>query len=271
MQSRATEIRRTGKTIGFVPTMGALHAGHKSLIERARRENDVVVVSIYVNPTQFGPGEDFEKYPHMLDADKQLCGEAGADYIFAPENLYQKGARTWVEVGELEDVLCGLSRPGHFRGVATVVTKLLNIVQPDRAYFGRKDAQQLVIIQRMVADLDIPCQIVPCDIVREADGLAMSSRNRYLSASERKQALALSRALTYCRNEVGRGERDAIILMGEMAEILSQQPDLEIDYVAIVDAHTLEDIKKMEGDVLVALAAKVGATRLIDNTSFEEL
>jgi len=271
MQTRSRELSKAGKRIGFVPTMGALHAGHKSLIDRARRENDIVVVSIYVNPTQFCPGEDFEKYPRPFDADKQLCADAGVDYIFAPATLYDQDARTFVIVGELGDVLCGISRPGHFRGVATVVTKLLGIVRPDRAYFGQKDAQQLVIVQRLVRDLNLGCAIVPCEIVREPDGLAMSSRNRYLSASERQQALGLSRALQLCRNQVERGERDAMKLLEGMAEMLDQGPDLEIDYVAIVDAHTLQDLKELRGDVLVALAAKVGATRLIDNTRFEGL
>lgn len=269
MRAASREYLKQGKSLGFVPTMGALHAGHKSLIERARKENDAVVVSIYVNPTQFGPGEDFEKYPRTLDADVKLCGEAGADVIFAPDNLYGKEPRTFINVGELDEPLCGMSRPGHFRGVATVVAKLLNIVTPDRAYFGRKDAQQLLIIETMVRDLDFGCAIVPCEIVRDSDGLAMSSRNRYLSPADRRQALAISKALTYCRTKIEQGERDAMKLIGEMAEILEQQPDLEIDYVALVDAHTLVDLKRLRGDLLAAIAVKVGATRLIDNSRFE--
>jgi len=269
MQARAKEFLRSNKSVGFVPTMGALHAGHRALMERARKENDVVVVSIYVNPTQFGAGEDFDKYPRTFEADENICAEAGVDCIFAPESLYDKNARTWVQVGELEDVLCGISRPGHFRGVATVVTKLFSIVRPDRAYFGRKDAQQLLILQILSRDLNLGCEIVPCETVREADGLALSSRNRYLSARDRKQALAIPRALEYCRTQVAKGERDAMKLLGEMAEILGQQPDLEIDYVAIVDAHTLVDLKRLTGDVLVAIAAKVGSTRLIDNISLK--
>lgn len=271
MHARALGIVKSGKSIGFVPTMGALHAGHKSLIERARRENDAVIVSIYVNPTQFGLGEDFNKYPRTLDADKELCGEAGADIIFAPENLYAKVVRTFVHVGELEDALCGMSRPGHFRGVATVVTKLLSIVRPDRAYFGRKDAQQLLIIETLVRDLNLGCAIVPCETVREADGLAMSSRNRYLSAPQRRQALAIHQALNFCRTRIEQGERDAMLLLEGMAEILTQQADLELDYAALVDAHTLQDLKKLRGDVLAAIAVKIGGTRLIDNMRFEKL
>ena len=271
MQSQAREISRASQTIGFVPTMGALHAGHKALLELACEENDVTVASIYVNPTQFGPEEDFDKYPRSFDADRQLCADAGVDYIFAPESLYAGGAQIWVEVGPLADVLCGISRPGHFRGIATVVAKLLNIVRPDRAYFGRKDAQQLLIIESLARDLNLDCEIVPCETVREADGLAMSSRNRYLSPRERKHALAIPRALEYCRSQIDQGERDAMKVLGGMAEILSQQPDLEIDYVALVDAHTLTDLKILDGDVLAAIAAKVGATRLIDNAHFEAL
>jgi len=271
MQARARQWLREGKSIGFVPTMGALHAGHRALIARARKENDIGVVSIYVNPTQFGMGEDFEKYPRMPEADTRLSAEAGADCIFAPETLYSGDARTWVQVGELEDALCGLSRPGHFRGVATVVTKLLNIVLPDRAYFGRKDAQQLLIIETLVRDLDIGCEIVPVETVREADGLAMSSRNKYLSTAERKKALAISKALNHCRTQIEQGERDGMKLIGEMAEILEQQPDLEIDYVSLVDAHTLVDLTTLEGNVLAAIAVKIGSTRLIDNAGFKNI
>ena len=271
MQRRAAALSKEGKSIGFVPTMGALHAGHKSLVERARKENDIVVVSIYVNPTQFGIGEDFTKYPRTFDSDLKICTEAGSDIVFAPENLYEPGVRTYVEVGELGDVLCGISRPGHFRGVATIVMKLLNIVRPDRSYFGKKDAQQLVVIRTIARDLNIPGEIVGCEIIRDADGLALSSRNRYLSATERRQALALHKSLEYCKFRIQEGERDAMKLMEGMAEILQQQPDLEIDYVALTDANTLVDLKTLEGDVLVAVAAKVGTTRLIDNAQFEGL
>jgi pantoate--beta-alanine ligase len=255
--------------LGFVPTMGALHAGHRALIERARAECDAVIVSIYVNPTQFGPGEDLDRYPRTFDADKKMCEDAGADCIFAPKNLYAKDARTVVEVGGLQDTLCGLSRPGHFRGVATVVTKLFNIVEADRAYFGRKDAQQLLIIETMVRDLDMNVSIVPCETVREPDGLAMSSRNRYLSPKERKQALAVPKALEIFRKEVAGGERDAMEIVGEMANLLAEDPAIEIDYCAIVDAHTLDDIATIKGDVLAAVAVKIGNTRLIDNARIE--
>ena len=259
---------KAGKTIGFVPTMGALHTGHRSLIERARKENDAVVVSIFVNPTQFGPNEDFTKYPRTFDSDKKICGDAGTDAIFNPEpaTMYDKDARTFVEVGGLADNLCGLSRPGHFRGVATVVTKLFTIVRPDRAYFGQKDAQQLRIIEVMTRDLNLGCQIIGCPIVREADGLAMSSRNRYLSPEERQHALTLNQVLKHVEKRVAAGERDAMKLIGEMAEQIEGVPDAEIDYVAIVDVNTLEDIKTIEGEALAALAVKIGATRLIDNT-----
>jgi len=269
MQAQAREAVKASRSIGFVPTMGALHAGHGALLERARKENDVVVASIYVNPAQFGPGEDFHKYPRTFEADKELCAKAGVDFIFAPENLYEPQARTWVEVGELVDELEGLSRPGHFRGVATVVAKLLNIVQPDRLYLGLKDAQQVVVLRQMVRDLNFACAIVPCETVREPDGLALSSRNRYLKVFERKQALAISQALFQCRKAVEEGERDAMKLMGGMMELLSRQPDIEVDYVALVDAHSLQDLRTLKGDVLVAVAAKVGATRLIDNVQLK--
>lgn len=272
MRSTSCELLRSGKSIGFVPTMGALHAGHRALIERARKENDTVVVSIYVNPTQFGPEEDFAKYPRTFDADMELCIEAGADIIFHPADLYTPTSRTFVNVGGLDETMCGLSRPGHFRGVSTVVTKLFNIVKPTRAYFGRKDAQQLLIIETMVRDLNMGIQIVPHETVREADGLAMSSRNKYLSKTERKQALTLSRALELFKTRVAGGERDAMKLMGEMAQIfIDEDEEIEIDYIAIVDAHTLEDLKTIKGDVLAALAVKIGKTRLIDNVRMEKV
>ena len=271
MRAATRAAHKAGHSVGFVPTMGALHAGHKSLMQRARAENDVVVVSIYVNPTQFAPGEDFDKYPRTLDADRKLCADAGVDCIYAPKNLYEKDPRTFIEVGGLQEQLCGLSRPSHFRGVATVVAKLLNIVQPDRAYFGMKDAQQLLIIETMVRDLNMNVAIVPCEIVRESDGLAMSSRNRYLSDKERKLAHAVPRALDCFRAAVKSGERDAMKIVGEMASVLAENDDIEIDYCAIVDAHTLDDVKKIEGDVLAAIAVKIGKTRLIDNARFKNV
>lgn len=267
MSAWSAKALRKDKSIGFVPTMGALHAGHKSLIDRARKENDLVVVSIFVNPTQFGPGEDLDKYPRTFEADEKLCAQSGADAIFFPgrKEMYHEESRTYVEVGGLQDVLCGMSRPGHFRGVATVVTKLFNIVRPTRAYFGRKDAQQLRILQTMVRDLNQPVEVVPCEIVREPDGLALSSRNAYLSPRERKQALGLSKALEHCKKAVAKGERDAMKLIGEMAEMLEEEPDAEIDYVAIVNASTLEDVTTVAGECLAALAVRIGKTRLIDN------
>lgn len=271
MREWSRGMRQAGKSLGFVPTMGALHAGHRSLLERARKENDAAVASIYVNPTQFGPGEDFERYPRTLEADQKICGEAGIDCIFAPKNLYAADARTFVEVVGLQEQLCGISRPSHFRGVATVVAKLFNIVSPTRAYFGKKDAQQLVIIERMVRDLNFDVTIVPCETVREPDGLAMSSRNRYLSANERKLALAVPRALDGARKAINAGERDAMKVLGDMANILAENDAVEIDYCALVDAHTLEDVAVLKGDVLAAIAVKVGKTRLIDNARFEKL
>jgi pantoate--beta-alanine ligase len=268
MRRWSREAKKAGQRVGFVPTMGALHAGHATLIDRARSECDTVVVSIYVNPSQFGPGEDFSKYPRTLDQDRELCATHGADAIFAPLNLYPKHAYTFVEVRELQDTLCGLSRPGHFAGVATVVTKLFNIVEPDRAYFGRKDAQQLLIVQTLVRDLDLPVEVVPCEIVRDSDGLALSSRNRYLSPKERKLALAVPRALDLARQRIAAGERDAILLLGDMANILVEHEGVELDYCALVDAHTLEDVARLKGDILAAVAVKVGATRLIDNAHF---
>jgi len=258
---------RAGRSLGLVPTMGALHVGHRSLIERARRENDRIVVSIFVNPTQFGPDEDFHRYPRPFDADLKLCAAIGVDAVFAPEkeDMYRKDARTWVDVGGLSDTLCGLSRPGHFRGVCTVVAKLFNIVRPNRAYFGRKDAQQLRILQAMAYDLNFSTEIVPCEIVREPDGIALSSRNKYLSPEQREQARSLSRALEHARQRIASGARDAMKLVGEVTEILQKEPDAEIDYVQIVDADTLKDLDTIRGRVLIALAVKIGTTRLIDN------
>jgi len=268
MQKTSLKLRAEKKSIGFVPTMGALHAGHQSLMKKARDANDVVVVSIFVNPTQFGPGEDFEKYPRTLNEDLAKCGAVGVDIVFNPEagSMYAPDQSTFVEVLKLTDNLCGMSRPGHFRGVATVVCKLLNIVQPTRAYFGLKDYQQLQVIKRMARDLFIPADIVPVEIFREPDGLAMSSRNRYLSPEERTDALVLKEALDLFRERVKKGERNAITLIKEMMELIVEVPSTEIDYVSIVDANTLEDVAMIEGRVVAALAVKVGNTRLIDNT-----
>jgi pantoate--beta-alanine ligase len=263
------QARRSGRTIGLVPTMGALHAGHLSLIKAARAETDFVVVSIFVNPTQFGPKEDFNRYPRPLERDLELCGQAGADLVFhpQPEVMYPSDYRTFVEVTGLQDVLCGASRPGHFRGVATVVLKLLNLVQPDRAYFGQKDAQQVRIVQQMVRDLNVPVEIRVCPIVREADGLALSSRNEYLEAEERRQATVLHRALTKAQRRIEAGEHDAAVVRQVMVEQIASVPGAVLDYAAVVDADSLQALDRIDAErpVLLALAVRFGSTRLIDN------
>lgn len=272
MQKESRRLRAEGRSIGLAPTMGALHEGHLSLVRKAREDNDVVVVSIFVNPTQFGPGEDFDKYPRDLAGDLDKLEAENADIVFAPavEDMYRSGHSTVVEVGgALTSTLCGMSRPGHFRGVTIVVSKLLNIVLPDRAYFGEKDFQQLQVIRRMVRDLNFPVEIVPLPIVREKDGLAMSSRNKYLSKDERIDALALKEALEHFRERVEEGERDAMKLAADMMSLIEETPSAEIDYVAVVDAETLEDVATLAGRTLAALAVKFGATRLIDNTVVE--
>ncbi|QCX33224.1 pantoate--beta-alanine ligase [Caloramator sp. E03] len=267
MKSVIWDIKNTKKSIGFVPTMGYLHDGHKSLIERARLENDTVVVSIFVNPTQFGPGEDFERYPRDEERDKKVCLDAGCDIIFMPESqdMYKDNYSTYVEVLNLTEGLCGASRPGHFRGVATVVTKLFNIVKPDRAYFGEKDAQQLIVIKRMVEDLNMDVEVVGCPIVRERDGLALSSRNTYLNEDERVQALNLYKSLNLAKNMIDKGERDVKIIRDEMIKLINTAKDAKIDYVEFVDTENLKPINIIKGEVLIALAVKIGKTRLIDN------
>ena len=259
--------RAEAKSIGFVPTMGALHAGHVSLIEEAVRRCDFVVVSIFVNPTQFGPGEDFDKYPSDLEGDMSICARAGVDLVFAPgaSEMYHEANITWVDVEKLTLNLCGRLRPGHFRGVTTVCAKLFNIVSPDVAFFGQKDAQQAIVIKRMVADLNMPLEIVVCPTVREPDGLAVSSRNQYLTDSERKDALLLSAALAECEKMVSKGERDCAKLIEAMRAVISRSSKIEIDYISIVDTTTLADIDIIKDKALVALAAKIGSTRLIDN------
>jgi pantoate--beta-alanine ligase len=259
--------RQAGQTIGLVPTMGALHRGHLSLVEAARAENGFVVVSIFVNPTQFGPNEDFSRYPRPLQADLDLCAQTGVDLVFAPEPevLYPPGYRTFVEVTGFQDVLCGASRPGHFRGVATIVLKLFNLVQPDRAYFGQKDGQQVRVIQQLVRDLNVPVEVRVGPTVREPDGLALSSRNGYLDAEQRRHATALYRALCEVRALVERGERDASILRQVLVDRITATPGAVLDYAAVVNADTLEPTARLEGPTLVALAVKFGTTRLIDN------
>jgi pantoate--beta-alanine ligase len=261
------DVRSWGAGAGFVPTMGALHEGHASLIRRSAGENDRTLVSIFVNPTQFGPTEDLAKYPRTLEADLKLCEAAGADAVFTPDKtmVYPDGFATWVTVEGLGDKLCGKSRPGHFRGVTTVVAKLFNIVQPAHAYFGQKDAQQALILRRMVRDLNLPVQMVVCPIVREPDGLAMSSRNRYLSVDERKRAAGLSKALGEIEKLYAAGTRKVSILRAQLATTLDDYVD-KLDYAEILDAEDLSEISEIKRPALAAVAAYVGSTRLIDNT-----
>ncbi len=260
--------KREGKTVGLVPTMGALHEGHLSLVRKCREECGLAMVSIYVNPTQFGEGEDLGEYPRVLEKDLAKCEAEGVDVVFAPSNgdMYPPGHSSWVEVGGLTKTMCGLSRPGHLRGVTTVVAKLFNICRPDRAYFGRKDLQQCVVIRRMVRDLDMPVEIVRMPIVREPDGLAMSSRNAHLSPEERAAALCLHKALVDFEKAVGGGERSANVLLEEMAGTVIAEPAAALDYAVLVDTETLEDVTELEGEVAAALAVWMGETRLIDNT-----
>ena len=259
--------KKEGLSVGFVPTMGYLHEGHGSLISRARKENDKVVVSIFVNPMQFGPGEDLESYPRDLEKDSAYCESLGADLIFhpEPEEMYTDGFCSYVDMSVLTEELCGLSRPVHFRGVCTVVNKLFNIVQPDRAYFGQKDAQQLAIIKRMVQDLNMDLEIIGCPIVREEDGLAKSSRNTYLSAEERQAALVLSQAVRLGQEMVESGEKDAKKIVSEMSALIEKEPLARIDYVKAVDGLTMQQIDTVKEPMLVALAVYIGKTRLIDN------
>lgn len=266
VRAAVSVARAAGKKIGLVPTMGALHAGHVSLIERAVGDCGFVVVSIFVNPTQFGPNEDFDKYPRDIEVDAKICEDAGADVVFAPSSseMYPSANSTWVDVEGITEHLCGGSRAGHFRGVTTVCSKLFNIVCPDLAFFGQKDAQQAIVIKRMVADLNMPLEIVVCPTVRQEDGLALSSRNKYLSESERKDALLISKALKACAKALFDGESDCETLIGIMKEIISGGA-VEIEYLSIVDVGTLESADVIEGQALVAIAGLIGKTRLIDN------
>jgi pantoate--beta-alanine ligase len=263
----ARKTRVAGKTVGFVPTMGALHVGHVSLMQAAAARCDSVVVSIFVNPTQFGPGEDFAKYPRPLDKDLAICEQHGVDAVFAPsrEEMYPRENLTWVTVERVSEPLCGRFRPGHFRGVATVCTKLFNLVGADAAFFGQKDAQQVAVIQRMVADLSMPLEIVVCPTVREPDGLAVSSRNQYLSPQERKEAAVIYRSLQKSADLIRGGETVVARITEQMREVLGQVPALRIEYVSIVDAASLEDLPRVQGKVLLAAAGRLGSTRLIDN------
>lgn len=271
MRSWSDAARRDGRTIGFVPTMGALHHGHASLVRAARATCARVVVSIFVNPTQFGPTEDFGRYPRTFDADRALCAREGADVVFAPsvDDMYPPGGETSVDVGALGAVLCGASRPGHFRGVATVVTKLFSIVAPHRVYFGQKDYQQTVVIRRLVEDLRLGIEVVVCPTVRDPDGLAASSRNAYLSAEERQSALRIPAALGEAGRLIAAGERSAGKIRDALEVLLSSVSAACVDYVAVVDPDTLQPLERLTGRVVVALAVRIGSTRLIDNAVFE--
>ena len=267
MRALSRSARTAGKRLGLVPTMGALHEGHLSLVRAAKAQTDVVAATIFVNPTQFGPNEDFAKYPRNLESDCARLEMEGVECVFAPatEEMYSSNSVTWVTVEGLSDRLCGKSRPGHFRGVTTVVSKLFHIIEPDAAFFGQKDAAQHAIIRRMVRDLNLPVAIEVCPIVREPDGLAMSSRNAYLSASERKLALVLRRSLIHVQELFDRGERNAEKLVALARKEFSSEPTVRLDYLEIVDPDSLEPIPSLNGRSLVAVAAFLGKTRLIDN------
>ncbi len=270
VRGQARAWRAAGERIAFVPTMGALHRGHLSLVRRGRRLAPRVVASIFVNPTQFGPGEDFERYPRDLDRDLKLLGAEGVDLVFTPraDRMYRPGRRTAIQVAGLEAVLEGAARPGHFAGVALVVLKLLHVVEPDVMVLGQKDAQQAVILERMIADLDVPVRVVRAPIVRERDGLALSSRNVYLSAEERDAARVLSRALGAAREAIAGGERSGARIRAAMRRAFAGEPRARLDYAEVVDARTLEPVKRLQGRVLLPVAAWLGRTRLIDNLEF---
>ena len=271
MQQRARELRRDGVRVGLVPTMGALHAGHLSLVERVRPECGLVAASIFVNPLQFGPSEDFERYPRDLDGDVAQLERAGCGLVFAPEapEMYAPEARTVVEVRALQDVLCGRSRPGHFRGVATVVAKLLHLVQPDVVVFGQKDAQQAIVLRRMLRDLDWPVTMRVAPTVRDADGLALSSRNAYLTPEERRQAPLLHAALGAAQRAIEAGERRAAAALAAARAVLDTGRLLRVDYLELVETEGLRPLEQIEGEALIAVAAFLGKTRLIDNVILE--
>lgn len=267
VRSSVKAARNKGKKIGFVPTMGALHVGHISLIKAAVKKCDFVVVSIFVNPAQFGPGEDFKKYPRPLDADLKMCRKAGVDVVFMPESraMYPAENLTWVNVGKLTEPLCGRFRPGHFRGVATVCAKLFNIVAPDVAFFGQKDAQQAIVIRQMVADLNMPLKIVICPTVRQRDGLALSSRNRYLTDRQKKDAALIYKSLQNCRQMINSGVTNTGKILARMRKVLNRASSIKIEYVSIVDAETLQAVNPAAGKILAAVAVRLGPARLIDN------
>lgn len=271
VRQRVNVWRKEGLSVGLVPTMGFLHEGHKSLIDKAVEENDRVVVSIFVNPIQFAPNEDLESYPRDIEADKRLCQGAGAALIFHPdvEEMYGDDFTTYVDTSDVTEELCGKSRPIHFRGVCTVVNKLFNIVTPDRAYFGKKDAQQLAVIRRMVRNLNMNIEIIGCPIIREEDGLAKSSRNTYLSEKERKAALVLSRSLKIGRTMLESGETDGDKILAEMKSFIEKEPLARIDYVEMVSWDGIKVHHQVDGPVMIALAVYIGKTRLIDNIIWE--
>lgn len=267
MKKASQALRAEGKKIAFVPTMGYLHEGHLSLMKKGREAGDVLVVSIFVNPTQFGKGEDLERYPRDLEKDKRLCKGEGVDILFVPSagEMYPENYQTYVDVEKVTKNLCGLSRPGHFRGVATVVAKLFNLVRPDYAIFGEKDFQQLVTIKRLVKDLNMDLDVIGMPIVREADGLAMSSRNSYLSQEERRAALNIYRALRAAKKLFEEGERSAGVLLNEAKRVIEIEPMVVLDYIKLVDVEMMEDMERVEDEALLATAVRVGETRLIDN------
>lgn len=267
LRSRIASAKRDGDVVGVVPTMGALHEGHLSLIHAAREECGFVVVTIFVNPTQFGPHEDFRQYPRPLEDDLAACREAGVDLVFHPDvaAVYPDGFRTFIHVEGFENVLEGAHRPGHFRGVATVVMKLLQLTQPDVAYFGRKDYQQQLLVRRMCSDLNVPVEIRTCPTVRDADGLAVSSRNRYLSAAERRSALSLSQSLQLAQQRLQAGESDVAAVRRAMTDHLLSFPGVQVDYATVADPDTLQELDRPQPDMIALVAARVGTTRLIDN------
>lgn len=264
-------VKKKGMTVGFVPTMGFLHEGHLSLIRTARLENDFVVVSIFVNPLQFGVGEDFERYPRDLERDRELARSAGCDLLFVPssKDMYPQGYATFVDVERLTEGLCGASRPGHFRGVTTVVAKLFNLVSPSKAYFGQKDAQQALVLKKMVTDLNMDLDLIVLPTVREPDGLAMSSRNKYLTSEEREEATVLYKSLLLAKELVKSGEKDTLVIRKKMEELICTAKDAAVDYLEIVDTKELKPLKFINGQCLVAVAVKFGTTRLIDNIFVE--
>lgn len=266
-----SQYRQKGASIALVPTMGALHEGHESLMERSLSENDITVVSIFVNPTQFGPNEDFDSYPRNLDQDLAICRKMGVDIVFAPDvnEMYPKDYDTFIEIGSVATILEGASRPGHFRGVATVVSKLFNIITPDRAYFGQKDAQQVAVIRKMVYDLNIPVSIVPCPIIREQDGVAKSSRNQYLSEMERKQSVILSQTLQLGEELLRSGETDSRLILDKMKQNLETEQAARLEYIKIRDAKQLKEVAQIDQPIFILIAAYIGSTRLIDNLFFD--